>query len=126
IGQFAGSVLSLSNGQTVTWYEHHFLRAVEQHGQFVSRRELHFAFVESIVLRLAHASSGCHRTAEQYVGEGTVHRLTHDGGQDDTGRAHQRTGDDQAVVAQYETGRRASQTRDRKSTRLNSSHVKSS
>src|SRR5690606_29556500 len=111
IGQFAGSVLSLGNGQAVTRYEDHFLRAIEQHGQFVSRRELHFAFVESIVLRLAHASSGCHRTAEQYVGQGTVHRLTHDGGQDDTGRAHQRTGDDQAVVAQYETGSRTSQTR---------------
>ena len=51
-------------------------------------------------------ASAMHRAkaAEQNVGDGAVHGLAHQDGEDEAGEAVQRAGDDEHVVAEHEAG----------------------
>ncbi len=106
LGDFSNRILRLRHRHAIAWGDDDRMR-VFQHLCCIFRADL---------TMLAHffvsAGRGTVRakTAGDNADERTVHRLTHDVGQNRTGRAHQRTGDDQQVVAQHKASRRGCPT----------------
>ena len=75
-------MLCLGNRHSVTGNNHYAANAVQKHGDLVTTCLFDFSSVN--IVGTGPTGRGTHRT-EEHVGEGTVHGLTHDGGQDDTG-----------------------------------------
>ncbi len=106
LGQFANSMLRLRCGKAIPGHEDHP----------VGERQLHGSVFE---VDLAHDAADVRsglgddraEAAEEDVGDGTVHCLAHQDGEDESGEAIERAGDDEHVVAEDEArcgGRQAS------------------
>ena len=90
VGQAAHRVLGLGHGHSVARHEHHAPHTVKQHGNLLGAGRLDLARVDVVGLGAA-GDLGPH-AGEDDVGQRTVHRLAHDGGEDDPGRPDQRAG----------------------------------
>ncbi len=98
VEQLAHFVLRLRHGHAVAGHDHHFVGGAENPGGFFRRGALDRAL-------LLHARGGglnLSEAAEQHVGERAIHGLGHDDGQNETGRAVERAGDDQQLAVQHE------------------------
>src|ERR1700733_3681657 len=94
--EFANFVLCLRNGHAVAGNDDNFIRRGKDRGGFFgsgAANRLGFCAPGGGGLHLAKGS-------EQDVGEGTVHRLRHDDGEDETGRSIERAGNDEQFVVQ--------------------------
>ncbi len=98
--QFADLVLRLRNRHAITRNNHHRTRIAQDPRRFFRSCRAHRARFLRSGARLQLPES-----AEEHVGERSVHRPAHYDRQNETGRPVKRTGDNQQLVVQRKTHR---------------------
>ncbi len=109
IGKIPHRVLGLRHGQSIAGDHDDPPGGIQQHRHFVGRGRLHLSGIHPIRIQRA-ARGRCNRTRKD-IQHGAIHRPAHDFGQDHSGGAHERTGDNENMISQDETGGRGGQPR---------------
>jgi hypothetical protein len=100
LAQFAAGVLGLRGGQAVAGDEDDAVGEGELHGGIVERDLAHHP---AGVGRAGFCDDGT-EAAEEDVGDGAVHGLAHEHGENEAGEAVEGAGDDEDVVAEHKAG----------------------
>jgi len=103
VGQFADAVLRLRDGHAVAGHDDYLARVREHRRDVVDRRFAHDAACRGACRPTRRGRFHRPECTEEHVGHGSIHRFAHHERQERSRGAHERTGDDQDVVAERET-----------------------